>query len=55
MSPRSERRYGNPPKIKLAMPTAAEAQKAAPKPDNMAGTAGIPVTATPATAGSVKI
>lgn len=55
MSPRSERRYGNPPKIKLAMPSAATAAASAPKPDLMAGTKDVPVTATETKPGSVKV
>ena len=45
MSPRSERRYGNPPKIKLAMPTAATAAAAKPVATVENGADGVPVTA----------
>lgn len=55
MSPRSERRYGNPPKIKLAMPSAATAAAAAPKPDLMAGTDGVPVTTVATKPGSTRV
>lgn len=55
MSPRSERRYGTPPKIKLAMPSAATAAAAAPKASVAAGTDGVPVTATVTKPGSTRV
>ena len=49
------RRYSNPPRIKMAMPTAATAAAAAPKPTEAAGTDHIPVTATVATKGATGV
>ena len=50
-----QKRYGNPPRIKMQMPTAATAAAAAPKPTEAAGTDHIPVTATVATKGTATI
>lgn len=52
---RAVRRYGNPPRIKVVMPTAATAAAAAPQAKEAAGTDHIPVTAVVTTPGSMKV
>ena len=52
---RATRRYGNPPKIKMMMPTAATAAAAKPIATVENGADGVPVTATTTAPGSMKV
>ena len=52
---RAVRRYGNPPKIKMMMPTAATAAAAKPVATSETSGVGVPVTATTTAPGSMKV
>lgn len=52
---RAMRRYGNPPRIKMQMPTAATAEAAKPEAKEAAGTDHIPVTATTPSRGTTTL
>jgi len=52
---KAERRYGNPPKIKLAMPTPATANAAKPVATTETSGDGVPVTATHTTQGDKRV